>query len=121
MKTQGKVRQLALGGRPQAAPMQAIGGVKGANVYNYGVIWQATQGVLENGLLTQDQLAMFNDSLPIDPASFPLNVDPEFSSVNVRDNIRMGDASQTPLQFVYEAADCRLFYTLNMAFDPVAL
>jgi hypothetical protein len=121
MKKQGQVRQFALGGRPQAAPMQAIGGVKGANVYKYEVLWGATESVLENDLLSSDQLHIFNSSLPINPDHFPLTVDPTIGSVNVRDNIRMGDASQTPLQFVYEAADCRLFYTLDTAFSPVAL
>lgn len=30
--------------------------------------------------------------------------------VNFRNNIRDGDTSQTPLQFVYEATNCRIFY-----------
>lgn len=29
-------------------------------------------------------------------------------------SVRRGDASVTPLQFVYEAADCRFFYTAEM-------
>jgi hypothetical protein len=33
------------------------------------------------------------------------------AKVNTRNNIRRNDTSLTPLHFVYEAADCRLFYT----------
>lgn len=39
------------------------------------------------------------------------------ASVNFRNNIRMGDNSVTPLHFVYEAADCRFFYTPEMYTD----
>lgn len=35
-------------------------------------------------------------------------------TVNVRDGIRKGDKSELPLQFQYEAADCRIFYTPEM-------
>lgn len=36
-------------------------------------------------------------------------------SVNLRDQIRLGDPM--PLQFKYEAADCRVFYTLGNVFN----
>lgn len=35
-------------------------------------------------------------------------------SVNSQNAIRKGDQSVTPLRFVYEAADCRFFYTAEM-------
>lgn len=40
--------------------------------------------------------------------------------VNARDGIREGDESQTPLQFIYEPADCRIYYTPEMAVDQTA-
>ena len=40
--------------------------------------------------------------------------------VNSRDGIRKGDEDQTPLQFVYEPADCRIYYTPAMAVDQAA-
>jgi hypothetical protein len=40
---------------------------------------------------------------------------------NLRNNIRFGDKSDTPLQFVYEAADCRLWYTKDMLTDITAV
>lgn len=39
-------------------------------------------------------------------------------TVNIINNIRVGDNSITPLQFVYEAADCRIWYTKEMLSDP---
>ena len=39
---------------------------------------------------------------------------------NARDGIREGDETQTPLQFIYEPADCRIYYTPEMAVDQTA-
>jgi len=41
--------------------------------------------------------------------------------LNLRNNIRFGDTTDTPLQFVYEAADCRLFWTKDMLTDITAI
>ena len=49
-----------------------------------------------------------NISFNIDTANF-----------NLRDQIRQGE--NFPLQFIYEAADCRIFYTFNTIFDLAAL
>jgi len=43
------------------------------------------------------------------------------ASVNIRNNIRIGDTSLTPLQFVYEAADCRMWYTVEMLYSQTFL
>lgn len=40
--------------------------------------------------------------------------------VNFRNNLRQGDTSLTPLHFVYEAADCRIFYTPEMIVNVTA-
>lgn len=37
--------------------------------------------------------------------------------VNLKDNLRQNDASGTPLEFMYEAADCRMFFTAAMVTD----
>lgn len=37
--------------------------------------------------------------------------------VNLRSAVRADDTSQTPLQFVYEPANCRLFYTIDNVYD----
>lgn len=43
------------------------------------------------------------------------------SVVNARDGLRQGDASETPLQFIYEPADCRIYYTPEMTVDVSAI
>lgn len=37
--------------------------------------------------------------------------------VNLKDNTRQGDQTVTPLEFIHEAADCKLFYTAAMVND----
>lgn len=37
--------------------------------------------------------------------------------MNLEDNLRQNDASKTPLEFVYEAADCRMWFTAPMITD----
>lgn len=41
------------------------------------------------------------------------------AGINLRDQIRQGD--ETPLQFTYEAADCRIFWTPKTIFNYAAL
>ena len=41
--------------------------------------------------------------------------------VNLRNAVRDSDTTQTPLQFVYEPANCRLFYTVDDVYDMTAL
>ena len=78
--------------------MQALGGVRGALSY-------------PNYYLDQDMstTADMNESA----AALLPNRDVEFliydASINLRDQIRQGE--DFPLQFAYEAADCRIFYT----------
>jgi hypothetical protein len=40
--------------------------------------------------------------------------------VNARDGIRKGEHPEIPLQFIYEPADCRIYYTPAMAVDQTA-
>lgn len=38
-------------------------------------------------------------------------------AVNMADGVQLEDESETPLQFIYQAADCRLFHTPEMITD----
>jgi hypothetical protein len=58
---------------------------------------------------------MYQRTTP-DPAGAKL-----VGGVNSLNNQRQNDCSNTPLQFYYEPADCRLFYSLATYLDPVAL
>ncbi|KAI9831923.1 MAG: hypothetical protein M1819_004645 [Sarea resinae] len=124
MKTEGKVHSIAVGGRPQTGPMQGVGGVKGANDYSFALIWEYIATALSTA--TSTQLATWNKGEIgnfTTHTDYAMNRSYDYSApgVNVRDNIRVNDSAQTPLQFVYEAADCRLFYTPAMTVDVTAL
>jgi hypothetical protein len=41
--------------------------------------------------------------------------------VNGRNSFRVGDDTNTPLQYVYEASDCRIWWTQEMLYDPTFL
>ncbi|GAB7344689.1 hypothetical protein MBLNU457_3168t1 [Dothideomycetes sp. NU457] len=116
MKTQGKVKSIAIGGRPQAAPMQAVGATKGARLIQFSTIYlavisfAATMSASQLLSLSSGPLgAIYNATQPLIRTNGGQN-----AAVNGLNNYRMSDPTQTPLQFVYEAADCRLFYTPAM-------
>jgi hypothetical protein len=120
MKTQGGVQQVVVGGRPETGPMQGVGGSKGSQVFYWTQV-QAQGVTVSNNVLPEDE-AEFNktDVAKLVSANRPIYRSAKqpsgmtVSNINLRDNIRMGDDKQTPLEFVYEAADCRLFYTADM-------
>ncbi|KAF2826188.1 hypothetical protein CC86DRAFT_25972 [Ophiobolus disseminans] len=112
---QAGVKTIAMGGRSNKNPIQAIGGVKGVNNYGFSYIQQqAKQAVrwnrsLNSSILGQDY---YSDIPFMRGASY---------GVNNRDGLRRNDTSGTALQFVYEEADCRLYYTPEMTVDITTL
>jgi len=113
---QAGVKTIALGGRSNKNAIQAIGGVKGVNNYQYGFIQQLAQYAirfqpsLNESMLRKDY---FSD-LPYNRASGG-------PGVNTRDGLRQNDTSGVPLQFMYEEADCRLYYTPEMTVDASSI
>ena len=124
MKTLGGVHSIAVGGRPQNGPMQEVGGVKGSQDEDFMLIVAEGEQILpyaKPSVLAEAQgtpFANFTSApLAILRAANPLTA----GSLNIKNNIRIGDTSLTPLQFVYEAADCRIWYTAEMLTDPTCL
>lgn len=125
MKTQAHVKTIVLGGRPIYGPMQGIGGVKGGPVFTFTQLHdlakQAREMITDEKALTELMRGSFGTLVkggkPLKRASLDANGKPVIAVLNVADNIRKGDTSGTPLEFVYEAADCRLFYTQEMMLD----
>ncbi|KAL3470717.1 hypothetical protein BJX99DRAFT_238949 [Aspergillus californicus] len=120
MKYQG-VKTLSFGGRPQYGPMQAMGGTRGGQVLASTTLNQVVSGVLayaeENELLTPSELQTLEEVSPAEEG--PLQVG--LLQMNFRDAFSMHDKeSVMPLQFVYEPAHCRLFYTLENVFSPAS-
>lgn len=116
MKEQGNVGQVVFGGRAQTGPMQGVGGTKGANEYGFDLLLQDFQ--LAYNLSSASQQVAWDQQWGQAIAGIVQAVTRATQSseganahVNFRNNIRKGDETLTPLQFVYEAANCRLFYT----------
>lgn len=114
MRQQGGVKTIALGGRPNKDIIQAVGGVKGTNSYPWTYTLYSVELPFKiQHYQTPDQ---YNDTALGAYNNLPFYLGVNYV-VNARDGIREGDESQTPLQFVYEPADCRIYYTPEMAVD----
>ena len=100
MHHEAGVKTVAVGGRPSYGPMQAPAESRGARMYSTDEM-DADIGFVQ--YLDPDTLAV----LPNRTADQDVYI--TFASINLRDQVRQGQ--DTPLQFVYEAADCRIFYT----------
>lgn len=120
MKTQG-VRSIVFGGLPELGPMQAIGGVKGGQSIDQDYIVEMTEDafeIIENSstpILSDSDLEHFKSIAPIPPTEFPLRF--YGVGVNFRSAFREEDTT-LPLQFIYEAAEFRRFYTAENILNP---
>ncbi|KAB8294146.1 hypothetical protein EYC80_009589 [Monilinia laxa] len=126
MKSQGGVRSIVMGGRPQTGPMQGVAGSKGSEVLTFGQIDEylaQIDEVIANLTLKSIPIpaAPPASSLPLGSAlSWPLGnstTQGTGSRFNFRNNMHQNDSSYTPLQYIYEASNCRLFYTKEDVYD----
>lgn len=116
MKTEAGVRQIAIGGRAQYGPMQGVGGVKGSEVLKMSQLVEFVQKGKERSSTEAFEAYWSTDEAP-NLENMSQAIVRGQGIVNFKNTIRRGDDLTTPLQFVYEAADCRLFYTPNMYKD----
>lgn len=122
LKNQGSVRTIAIGGRPQSGPMQGVGGTKGAQVFGWDEIQVRMQAVYFLGSPEQQEQW---DREDLGKTAFARQLFRRSAyqggqiagGVNLKDNLRQNDASGVPLEFMYEAADCRMFFTKEMISD----
>ncbi|KAL7796134.1 hypothetical protein V8C37DRAFT_414417 [Trichoderma ceciliae] len=121
------VRVVAVGGRPQAGPMQGIGGVKGAQTLTLDTIsgfYDAANELVKNAtdakqpLFTDEEFSKFQSAIPVPFAELPIKLDG--GQVNFR-NAFSPFNDDLPTQFIYQAADCRLFYTPQTLTKPETL
>ncbi|KAF9629447.1 Peptidase S41 [Lasiodiplodia theobromae] len=121
------VKYVAMGGRSPSSSSstpitQAIGGVKGTNnwpwdyiQYNVGLAYSYAN-TTEQDYFDTTSLADYNDQLPFLRAAAGTAY-----NVNFRDGIKKDDFEErTPTQFVYEPADCRVYWTREMTVDVTA-
>lgn len=129
LKKQG-VRSIAFGGRPRLTPMQTVGGVRGGQSWSLSTISQHISHAYELALnasrmgkpiLSIRELELFKELAPPSTENFTIRFNTYLSSsVNFRNTYAEND-DITPLQFVYEAADCRRFYTANNYVHPASI
>ena len=121
MKSQKSVRSVVVGGRPQTGLMQGVGGVKGSQGQGMLVLFTIVSTIV-SAVSVSEQLAfaarfgigMLGATTKALNRAHPGGNSIVQAGINFRNNIRERDESVTPLQYVYEAADCRLFYTPEM-------
>jgi len=124
MRQRAGVKYISLGGRPREGITQAVGGVKGTNNYPWTYIQslaQYTVTELNNTVEESEQLRKTELGDYFDDFVFQRATIGNAINVNFRDGIRDNDTSNVPLQFVYEAADCRILYTKAMTVDVTAI
>lgn len=115
MSHQAGVRTVVVGGRPEPGPMQATSGSRGASVYS-------AQDLDEDIAVSLDRVprgtfpTLNNETQQRDSGMFLIT-----ANFNLRDQVRSATDSGPPLQFRYEAADCRLYWTLENALNMTKL
>ncbi|KAF2491396.1 hypothetical protein BU16DRAFT_118383 [Lophium mytilinum] len=125
MRQSGNVESLVFGGLPVAAPMQAVAGTKGSRVLEFVTINQWAQKFLEVVTTLHEETAAKLNSTVIGTLAYPAQLASRLAwgdgkpvgSINAEDTILQNDTTETPAEFHYEAADCRLFYTAKHIFD----
>ncbi|KNG88248.1 hypothetical protein ANOM_003056 [Aspergillus nomiae NRRL 13137] len=119
LKNIAGVKAIAVGGRPQEGAMQTIGGSKGGEVIPLNTIPMSLQTMM-NLTAPLGIKALDDDSLTklANPDVLLTRAGDYSSRIQVQDQIRKGDESGTPLQYIYEDADCRIFYTTKMLLEP---
>lgn len=112
MHHEAGVRVVTVGGRPVPGPMQGVGNTRGARLM--------PTSILDNNIeVTQEILGPSPDANFLPNRTEALDVFVLDGGVNLRDQVRQGET--TPLQFVYEAADCRIYYTPQTILNYTAL
>ncbi|KAK2055612.1 peptidase S41 family protein [Colletotrichum caudatum] len=113
------VRTTVIGGRPTTGIMQSVAGVEGAQVFSFNDMTADARAVLD--LLPQDrrdevmagELGELAKGYVLKRATTPANA----GAINAKNAFSMSDA-RTPLQFLWEPANCRIFHTRESLFQP---
>jgi len=127
MHHQAGVRVVAAGGRPETvpSPMQGAGFGRGARLYPLEVLDSRIQWV-QSRLSTQANRTYEGDIaafMAMNRSADYLGVYINHAAVNLRDQVRRGDEDngRLPLQFIYEPAECRIYFTPQTVFNYTAL
>ncbi|KAL5443990.1 hypothetical protein PMIN07_000223 [Paraphaeosphaeria minitans] len=124
MRQRQGIKYISLGGRAKAGITQAVGGIKGTNNYPWTYIQYLAELAITNLTASAEEAAKLNATELgdyWDNVVFERQAPGTSVNVNFRDGIRDTDETETPLQFVYEPADCRILYTKAMTMDVTAI
>lgn len=125
MKDLAGVKSLVFGGRPHKEPMQALGGTKGQMYIGNGMMLLMYQTALEvarnaakrgEPTLTQTQMNRLKELSPPSDEDCPLT-GIDTLSINFLNGYH-ANRPDVPVQFIYEPADNRLFYTPENLIHP---
>ncbi|KAJ4293592.1 hypothetical protein N0V90_008875 [Kalmusia sp. IMI 367209] len=117
MVQQAGVKTLAVGGLPEAGPMQAVGGTKGSMLFPSEYLIQTSSSVISNFAENVGEIRDWRSFLP---QAFGIEV--SNAGVNFQDNIRKGlEKDGIPTQFLNDTASCRIYYEPNMYLNVSAL
>ncbi|RFU81990.1 peptidase s41 family [Trichoderma arundinaceum] len=121
------VRVVTVGGRAHSGPMQGIGGVKGSQTLSLDTIsafYELANELVNNAteakkpLFTDKEFSVFENAIPVALEQMPIKLNG--GQVNFR-NAFAPFNDQLPTHFIYQAADCRLFYTPETLSKPETL
>ncbi|KAI9702997.1 MAG: hypothetical protein M1836_008211 [Candelina mexicana] len=98
------VRTVVAGGLPRSGPMQAASGSRGAQTYSSISIDRDIEVAQSINETAKDYLPDRTEDVLLD-----------FMTINLRDQIRKDQ--DIPVQFQYDAADCRIYYTAETLSD----
>lgn len=123
LKNIAGVKSVTVGGRPENKPIQPITGSKGGEVVPVNtfptyasLMLNVTNAIKLNSVKSSDATLQTLASVN----QVGIRIGDSSSRVQSQDQVRKGDKSATPLQYIYEAADCRIFYTAETFSDPDA-
>ncbi|KAM7191491.1 hypothetical protein V8F33_008842 [Rhypophila sp. PSN 637] len=111
------VKTLSLGGLPEYGPMQAVAGSRGARAYS-------ANSIDDIMAFASNRNESLRQALPVIPHFSEVRdhgIRTSYLGINLRDQVRSSSPDEIPLQFRYEAADCRLFYTLRNIYNLTQL
>lgn len=115
MAQQAGVRMVVVGGRPEPGPMQATSGSRGALAYSAEYLDEDIAA--SSGQAPDQALPVLNRDTEQRDSGMHLTT----TGFNLRDQVRSQDPQGPPLQFSYDAADCRLYWTLDNALNMTRL
>ena len=104
MHHEAGIKAVTVGGLPSAGPMQIASGTRGAQIY-------LAENIDDDISVAEGFNVTTNDFLPDREADTWI----DFLSVKLRDQIQReySKSDGTPVQLLYDAADCRIFYTAD--------